>query len=261
MLTNEQHTQLAEQLLEAAETKVAVQRASARYPEMTIEDSYAVQSIWAQRKLDAGARLIGHKIGLTSHVMQQAVGIDEPDYGVVFEEHLHESGSVIEFDRFATVRVETELAFVLSKPLTGTHTTVFDVLDATAYVVPALEILDARFEMEGRTIVDNIADNAALGAMVLGNTALRPDQFDLANEGAVIYRNEKIEDSGVSAAVLGNPALSVAWLANKLGAHGQSLDAGEIILSGSFTKPMWIERGDVVFAQYQNLGTVTCRFS
>jgi 2-oxo-hept-3-ene-1,7-dioate hydratase len=167
---------------------------------------------------------------------------------------------VLEFDRFSNVRIEVELAFVLSKPLSGPGTTIFDVLDATAYVVPALEVLNSHLELEGRTIVDTISDNAAMGAMVLGGRPVKVDELDLTWAKALLYRNETIEDSGVAGAVLGHPALGVAWLANKLAQHGQTLEAGEIILAGSFTKPMWVERGDTVHADYHELGAVTCRF-
>ena len=192
--------------------------------------------------------------------MQVATGITEPDYGVIHDDMVFESGSVLEFDRFSNVRIEVELAFVLNKPLAGPNVTVFDVLDATAYVVPALEVLNSHLELEGRTIVDTISDNAAMGAMVVGGSPVRVDQVDLPWAKALLYRNESIEDSGVAGAVLGHPARGVAWLANKLAQHGQTLAAGEIILAGSFTKPMWIERGDTVHADYHELGVVSCRF-
>jgi 2-oxo-hept-3-ene-1,7-dioate hydratase len=171
-----------------------------------------------------------------------------------------ESGASVEFDRFSNVRIEVELAFVLSKPLTGPEATIFDVLDATAYVVPALEILNSHIEMAGRTIVDTISDNAAMGAMVIGGNPVKADAVDLRWISALLYRNQTIEESGVAAAVLGHPAMGVAWLANKLAQHGQSLGAGEIILAGSFTRPMWVERGDTVHADYGQLGAITCRF-
>jgi 2-oxo-hept-3-ene-1,7-dioate hydratase len=153
-----------------------------------------------------------------------------------------------------------ELAFVLRERLEGPEVTLFDVLDATAYVVPALEILNSHIELEGRTIVDTISDNAAMGAMVIGGAPVKPDAVDLRWVSALLSRNQVIEESGVAAAVLGHPAMGVAWLANKLVQHGQALEAGEIILAGSFTRPMWVERGDTVHADYRELGTVTCRF-
>lgn len=261
MLDPTQREAIADELVQADLDRVVLPRLTARFPGMEIEDSYAIQKIWSDRRIAKGARLVGHKIGLTSKVMQVATGITEPDYGVIHDDMVYESGSVIEFDRFSNVRIEVELAFVLSKPLAGPNTTLFDVLDATAYVVPALEVLNSHLELEGRTIVDTISDNAAMGAMVIGGRPVKIDQVDLPWASAMLYRNETIEESGVAGAVLGNPAMGVAWLANKLAQHGQTLDAGEIILAGSFTRPMWVERGDTVHADYGQLGSVTCRFA
>lgn len=260
MLDKTQIEAIADELIAADRDRTVVPLLTERYPEMTIQDSYAVQKVWSDRRINAGAKLVGHKIGLTSKVMQVATGITEPDYGVIHDDMVFESGSVLEFDRFSNVRIEVELAFVLNKPLKGEGTTIFDVLDATAYVVPALEVLNSHIEFEGRTIVDTISDNAAMGAMVLGGRPIKVDATDLRWVSALLYRNETIEDSGVAGAILGHPAMGVAWLANKLAQHDQSLEAGEIILAGSFTKPMWVERGDTVHADYGTLGAVTCRF-
>lgn len=260
MLTETQIAKIADELEQADRDRAVLPRLTQRFPEMTVNDSYAIQKRWSDTRIERGARLVGRKIGLTSKVMQVATGITEPDYGVIHDDMVFESGSVLEFDRFSNVRIEVELAFVLNKPLAGPNVTVFDVLDATAYVVPALEVLNSHLELEGRTIVDTISDNAAMGAMVVGGSPVRVDQVDLLWAKALLYRNESIEDSGVAGAVLGHPARGVAWLANKLAQHGQTLAAGEIILAGSFTKPMWIERGDTVHADYHELGVVSCRF-
>ena len=260
MLEQSQIEAIAEELVQADRDRTILPRLTSRYAGMVVEDSYAIQKVWSDRRIANGARLVGHKIGLTSKVMQVATGITEPDYGVIHDDMVVESGSVLEFDRFSNVRIEVELAFVLAKPLTGPNTTIFDVLDATAHVVPALEVLNSHLELEGRTIVDTISDNAAMGAMVLGGRPVPVNELDLRWVSALLYRNETIEDSGVAGAVLGHPAMGVAWLANKLAQHGQSLEAGEIILAGSFTKPMWVERGDTVHAEYSGLGSVTCRF-
>ena len=251
---------IADELADADRTRTTVPLLTARNPGMTVDDAYAVQREWADRAAAGGRRLVGRKIGLTSKVMQVATGITEPDYGVIFDDMVIESGASVEFDRFSNVRIEVELAFVLRDRLEGPNTTIFDVLDATAYVVPALEILNSHIELEGRTIVDTISDNAAMGAMVVGGTPVKPDAVDLRWVSALLSRNQVIEESGVAAAVLGHPAMGVAWLANKLAQHGQALEAGEIILAGSFTRPMWVERGDTVHADYRELGTVTCRF-
>ena len=234
---------------------------TARNPGMTVEDAYAIQGLWADRRLSAGRRLVGRKIGLTSKVMQVATGITEPDYGVIFDDMVYASGDTIPFDEFTNVRVEVELAFVLAQPLAGTEVTVDEVLAATDYVVPALEILSSRIQLEGRTIVDTISDNAAMGAMVLGDTHTDPTTVDLPWVSAILRRNGDIEESGVAAAVLDHPAAGVAWLAGKLAQHGASLAAGETILAGSFTRPIWIERGDDLLADYRELGTIACRFA
>ncbi|KAA8721232.1 2-oxo-hept-4-ene-1,7-dioate hydratase [Corynebacterium spheniscorum] len=260
MLSKEQHISIADELAEAERTHTMVPLLTQRFPDMTVEDSYAVQREWVRRGIENGRRLVGRKIGLTSKVMQEATGITEPDYGAIFEDMIFENGSVIEHDRFSSVRIEVELAFKLKKELSGPNATIFDVLSATEYVVPALEILDSRIEMDGRTIVDTISDNAAMGAMVYGGNPVAPDAVDLRWVSALLYRNESIEDTGVAAAVLNHPAMGVAWLANKLHAHGDTLAAGDIILAGSFTKPMWVHPGDTVHADYGSLGAITCRF-
>jgi 2-oxo-hept-3-ene-1,7-dioate hydratase len=251
---------IAEELAEADRTHGVVPRITARYPDATIEDSYAIQGVWRDKNLAAGRRLVGRKIGLTSKAMQQATGITEPDYGVMFDDTVYENGSTIAFDQFSNVRIEVELAFVLNAPLEGPHCSLFDVLRATEYVTPALEVLNSHIELEGRTIVDTISDNAAYGAMVLGGIPMRPDQLDLRWVSAMLYRNQTIEETGVAAGVLNHPATGVAWLANKFQQHGSRLEAGEIILAGSFTRPMWVERFDTVHCDYGQMGTITCRF-
>ncbi|QTH59996.1 2-oxo-hepta-3-ene-1,7-dioic acid hydratase [Corynebacterium hindlerae] len=260
MLSKDQIIKIADDLAAAERNRTMIPRLTAQYPDMTVEDSYAVQNEWRRRGIEAGRRPVGRKIGLTSKVMQEATGITEPDYGAIFEDMVFENGSEIEHAQFSNVRIEVELAFVLKCQLTGPNCTIFDVLRATEYVVPALEILSSRIEMEGRTIVDTISDNAAMGGMVYGGNPVAPTEVDLRWVSALLYRNETIEDTGVAAAVLNHPAMGVAWLANKLSAHGDTLQPGEIILAGSFTKPMWVQPGDTVHADYGTLGAITCRF-
>ncbi|MBT0770168.1 2-oxo-hepta-3-ene-1,7-dioic acid hydratase [Kineosporia sp. J2-2] len=251
---------IAEELLLADRDRTTVALLTARHPGMTVEDAYAVQAAWARRRSAAGHRVIGHKIGLTSKAMQAATGITEPDYGVIFEDQVYENGSSVPFSRYSNVRIEVELAFVLDRPLTGESVTLFDVLDATRYIVPALEILNSHIELAGRTVVDTISDNAALGAMVLGGRPVRVDAVDLRRVGALLYRNQTVEETGLAAGVLNHPANGVAWLARKLAGHGTGLEAGEIVLAGSFTRPVRVERGDTVHADYADLGAITCRF-
>jgi 2-oxo-hept-3-ene-1,7-dioate hydratase len=260
MLPAETITAIAEELAGAGRARNLIPRITARYPDATVEDSYAIQGVWRDRNLSAGRRLVGRKIGLTSKAMQAATGITEPDYGVIFNDTVWENGALIPFEAFSNVRVEVEIAFVLSAPLAGPNCTLIDVLRATEYVIPALEILNSRIEMEGRTIVDTIADNAAYGGMILGGTPRRPDEVDLRWIPAMLYRNESIEETGVSGGILNHPATGVAWLANKFHQHGAHLEAGEIILAGSFTRPVWVSRGDTVLCDYGSMGTISCRF-
>lgn len=259
MLEREQIVAIADELYAAHESRSIIPRLTARYPDMVVEDSYAIQAEWAKRRKAAGRRVVGHKIGLTSKVMQAATGITEPDYGVIFDDQLLDTGAVLRHGDFSNVRIEVELAFILGRTIKS-PATITDVLDATSYVVPALEVLNAHMELQDRTIVDTISDNAALGCVVTGGRPIKVDEVDLRWISAVLYRNETIEESGVAAAVLGHPAMGVAWLADKLAQHGDTLEAGELILAGSFTRPMWVERGDVVHAEYSGLGGVTCRF-
>ncbi len=250
---------IADELAAAERDRTTVPLLTARHPGMTVDDAYAVQGEWRRRGIAAGRRPVGRKIGLTSKVMQAATGIDEPDYGGIFEDMVVTSGAEIEHARFSNVRVEVELAFRLAEPVEA-GATVDDVLRATEYVVPALEILSSRIALEGRTIVDTISDNAAMGGMVVGDVRAAPHDVDLRWVSALLYRGDTIEESGVAAAVLGHPALGVAWLAGKLAQHGERLEPGELVLAGSFTRPMWVHRGDTVRADFRDLGSVTCRF-
>ncbi|WP_077490187.1 2-oxo-hept-4-ene-1,7-dioate hydratase [Sinomonas mesophila] len=260
MLDEQTIAAIADELVEAGRTRTPVPLLHDRYEGMDIEDSYAVQKLWASRLEAEGRRVVGRKIGLTSKAMQAATGITEPDYGVIFDDMVLENGATVEWKRYTHPRIEVELAFKLGADLKGPGITLFDVLDATEYVVPALEILDSRIEMEGRTIVDTISDNAAMGAMVVGGRPVRPHETDLRWVSSLLYRNQEIIETGVAAGVLNHPGTGVAWLADKLAQHGQELRAGDLILAGSFTRPMWVYEGDTVYADYGPLGTVTCRF-
>lgn len=186
MLDHETHLKIADELHRAGIDRVPVPRLTARYPEMEIEDSYAIQRIWAERQVEAGRRKVGHKIGLTSKAMQDATGIDEPDYGVIFDDQVFESGHVYEWKKYTHPRIEMELAFVLRDELRGPGLNLMDVLRATEYVVPALEVLDSRIEMAGRTITDTISDNAALGSLVIGGRPVGVHDVDLRDRKSVV---------------------------------------------------------------------------
>ncbi|KAF1066393.1 MAG: 2-oxo-hept-4-ene-1,7-dioate hydratase [Pseudomonas citronellolis] len=260
----------AAQALQAAEeSRVPCAQLSTRYPQMTLDDAYKVQSAWMQRKFADGRVIKGHKIGLTSKAMQRAVSIDEPDFGVLLDDMFYRDGSVIPASRFIELKIEAELAFVLSKPLSGPDCSLFDVLDATAYVTPALEILDARIQRKdpqtgrSRSVLDTISDNAANAAVVLGGRAFRPDALDadMRRIGAIVSRNGEVEETGLAAGVLNHPAYGVAWLANRLHAFGIVLEAGEVILAGSFIRPIDVKAGDTIVADYGEFGSVACHFA
>ena len=258
--------EIAARLLRAERDREPIRQLSLDHPEMTIEDAYAVQHAGVELKIAEGRRVLGRKIGLTSQTMQQAAGIDEPDYGALYDDMFFDDGGDIPAGRFIRPRVEVELAFVLGETLKGPGCTRFDVLRATEYITPALEILDARVQMADpetghtRTIVDTIADNAADAGLVLGGRPVRPMDVDLRWVSALLYRNGVIQESGVAAAVLNHPANGVAWLANKLARYGVALEARQVILSGSFTRPVHAYAGDTFHADFGPLGNVTCRF-
>ena len=261
---------LAHELDQAERTRVQVEHFSKRHPGLTVDDSYAIQRAWMAIKRLRGRRVVGHKIGLTSRAMQLASQITEPDFGTLLDDMVLRDGSEIPAARFIVPRLEVEFAFILAKPLRGEPggpgVSLFDVLNATDHVVPALELIDARIEQFDRVskaprkVLDTIADNAANGAIILGGRPMRVDAVDLRWAGALLFKNGVIEESGLGAAVLNHPANGVAWLANKLAAHGECLAAGEIVLAGSFTRPVACAAGDTFHADYGPLGSIAVRF-
>ena len=259
MLTEQQRQDAADAILRAEQTRQVCPQPSRTWPDMTLEDAYDVQRRWADARIAAGAKIIGRKIGLTSRAMQQASKITEPDYGVILDDALFHDGARIKAGTFIKPRLEVELAFIMGEDLSGAGCQVHDVLRATEFVQPALEIIDYRTEVP-RQIVDTIADNAAFGAIVLGGRTIRPFDVDIRWVGATLSQNGVIEESGVSAAVMGHPAAGLAWLVNKLAPLGDGLKKGDIVLGGSFTRPIDISSGDVVFADYGPLGSLGVRF-
>ncbi|MGA3156852.1 MAG: 2-oxo-hept-4-ene-1,7-dioate hydratase [Steroidobacteraceae bacterium] len=266
LLSAAQVVEAAHRIHVAEKTRTQIRQLSLQYPGMTIEDAYAVQRQWVTVKMAEGRKLRGHKVGLTSRAMQASSQISEPDFGDLLDDMFYESGADLPMTRFIVPRVEVELAFVLGKPLRGPGITVFDVLDATDYVIPALEIIDARIQQIDpetkvpRRVMDTISDNAANAAVVTGGRPVRPLDIDLRWVAALLYKNGTIEESGVAAAVLNHPANGLVWLANKLSQYGVGLSAGQIILGGSFTRPVPAEAGDLIHVDYGQLGSITCRF-
>jgi 2-oxo-hept-3-ene-1,7-dioate hydratase len=257
---------LARELYEARKTRTQLRHFSMRHPGMTVDDGYAIQRAWVALEKADGRTARGRKIGLTSRAMQLASQIDEPDYAPLMDDMFFEAGSEIPFDRFIAPRVEVELAFVLGKPLRGPRVTPFDVLAATDYVTPALEIIDARIEQfdretrAPRKVFDTISDFAANAGIVLGGRPVRPDAVDLRWVGAMLFKNGAIEETGLAAGVLNHPATGVAWLANRIAPHDERLEAGDVVLAGSFTRPTTAVRGDTLHADYGPLGAVAFRF-
>jgi 2-oxo-hept-3-ene-1,7-dioate hydratase len=270
MLDDTQIAQLATELQQSQTTRVPVEHFSKRFPGMTIEDGYRVSRAWVGQQIQAGAQVIGHKIGLTSRAMQISSQIDEPDYGTLLDFMRYDCtpGQVLDIpvSHFIAPRVEVELAFVLKAPLTGPNVTVEQVLDATEYITPAIEIIDARIEQfdrhtrAPRKVFDTISDNAANAGIVLGGLRVAPRSVDRAWCGAILRQNGAVEETGLAAGVQGDPAVGIAWLANKLAPWGESLQPGHIVLAGSFTRPVAARRGDHFQADYGALGAFEFRF-
>ena len=258
---------LAAQLRAARASRTPLRQFSSAYPGMTLEDGYAIQREWVGLELAAGRTIRGRKIGLTSRAMQQASQITEPDYAPLMDDMFFEAGGDIPFERFIAPRVEVELAFVLGTGLAGPGVTLFDVLRATEFVTPAIEIIDARIEQfdrdtrAPRKVFDTIADFAANAGVVLGGRPVRPLELDLRWVGALLHRNGVIEETGLAAGVLNHPATGVAWLANRIAPYGERLEAGDIVLAGSFTRPTNAQRGDSFHADYGKLGSIAFRFA
>ncbi len=267
MLNQDTIVSLARQLYDARKTRTQLRHFSMQHPQMTIEDGYAIQREWVKLELADGRTIKGRKIGLTSRAMQMASQITEPDYAPLMDDMFFESGSDLPFDRFIAPRVEVELAFILGKPLKGPNVTLFDVLSATDYVTPAIEIIDSRIEQFDREtrvmrkVFDTISDFAANAGIVLGGRPVRPMDVDLRWVGALLHKNGVIEETGLAAAVLNHPATGVAWLANKIAPYGEQLNAGDVVLAGSFTRPTPALKGDSFHADYGQLGSISFRFA
>jgi 2-oxo-hept-3-ene-1,7-dioate hydratase len=259
MLSESDRAKAVELLLAAEAAREPVVQLSTTFPDITIDDSYAIQSAVIARKVADGAKVIGHKVGLTSKAMQQSSKIDEPDYGHLLDHMMVADGAKVAHANYCIPRVEIELSFVLGAPLQGPGVGLLDVLRATEYVVPSIEIIDARVQ-NPRKIFDTVADNGAAAGIVIGGRPVGPMDIDLRWVGGAMYRNSEIEETGLASGVLGHPALGVAWLANKVGPFGTVLEPGHIVLSGSFTRPAWAEKGDTLHADFGELGSLAIQF-
>jgi 2-keto-4-pentenoate hydratase len=253
--------ELADELWDADRTAKPVAPLTDRHGDLGIEDAYAIQTINIERRIAAGERVIGRKVGLTSKPMQQLLGVDEPDFGVLTDAMLVEDGDLIDLSRLVQPRMEAELAFVMARDLAGPGISAAVALDAIAGVLPAVEVVDSRVADWKIKLVDTVADNASSGLFVIGGRMRPVADLDLRLLGVVISRNGELLDTGAGAAILGNPARCVAWIANKLGSLGEGLKAGDIVLPGAVHKMVPVQPGDVFRAEYAHLGAVTVRFS
>ena len=258
MLTSEQRMAMAEALFRAEADAAPIEPFTTTHPDADIEDSYRIAQLVTELKVAAGRTVKGHKVGLTSKAMQQLSGASEPDYGTLTDDWIVPEGSTIDMTRLNRPLVEVEIAFVLGRELSGPGLNAADIIRATDYVLPAIEIVDSRYSGRGpKPLIDSVADAAWCGLVVLGGRPMRLDEFDVRREGAALYKNGSVEETGVGAAVMGNPVNAVVWLANKLASFGVSMAAGSVVLSGSFVKAIPFSSGDTITALFSTLGDVT----
>lgn len=266
-MTPQDHRQAAADLLQAEETGEQIGLLSKRYPEMGMDDAYAIQNAIYQTKLERGQSVVGWKIGLTSKAMQYALNIDIPDSGILFDDMVFAHRATVPKGRFIQPRIEAEIAFVMKSPIGGVDVTRDDVIAATDYVAPSIEILDTRIlrvdpeTKATRTVFDTISDNAANAGVVLGRERHAVDAFDLRWVGAITFRNGEVEETGLGAGVLNDPVESVVWLARRMAQYGQTIEPGQIILSGSFIRPVECPSGVEIHADFGPFGSVDINFA
>ncbi len=266
MLSQTDINKAANDLYQAEIDRRQIDPVSLSHPDITMDEAYAIQKQWVDRKIEDGGRIVGYKIGLTSRAMQETMKIDQPDYGVLLDDMVFADGSDIETAKFSDPRIEVELAFILKDRLEGEHVTMFDVLNATDYVVPALELISARsYRVHPETgyvrkIFDTISDNAANAGIIMGGRPIKPLDMDLRWCGALCYVNGVLEETGLAAGVLNHPANGICWVAKRFAPHGIALEPGQVILSGSFIRPVIVKEGDTVHADFGPLGGISCKF-
>jgi 2-oxo-hept-3-ene-1,7-dioate hydratase len=266
MMTDVEVEDAARKLFEAERDRRQIRLLSLDFPQATMDDAYRVQAALVKRKAVSGLTIKGWKIGLTSKAMQSALSIDIPDSGILFDDMFFEDGGTVPADRFIQPRIEAEIAFIMKAPLAGPGISVDDVLDATDYITPALEILDTRIERTNketgkiRTFFDTISDNAANAGIVVGGRKAAPREADLRWIGAIVSRNGEVEETGLGAGVLDHPAKGIVWLANRLQQYGMRIEAGQVVLSGSFIRPVECRHGDLINADFGLYGAVGLSF-
>lgn len=251
---------------DAERSRVQIAAATQSKPDMDLEDAYRIQSAWVLEKVRKGAVITGRKVGLTSRAMQEAMKINEPDFGTLLDHMEIADRSTTEAAQFTDPRLEVELAFILKSNLSGPKLTISDVMAATDYVAPALELIAARTHRVDpitgyiRTVVDTISDNAANAGYVISDTPI-PLGADLPRVGSIFSRNGTVEETGLAAGVMGHPAHGLCWLAKRFAPHGIELEAGQVYLAGSFTRPVIVRPGDEFKADFGDYGSIEIGFS
>jgi 2-keto-4-pentenoate hydratase len=261
MLSDDVRRTVADALRDAEVERAPIPPLRDTWPDIDVVDSYEIQLLNIRRRLEAGARVNGHKVGLSSRAMQEMMGVDEPDYGHLLSDMEVACDEPVPASRYCYPRVEVEVAFVLGETLPGEGCTEEDVIRATEYVAPAIELIDSRIVDWNIKIADTIADNASSAGYVLGPERVRPEDVDLTSIEAVLIRNGEKVAEGRSDAVLGNPVTAVAWLANKVASFGVTLEAGHVILPGSVHRAIDVRPGDEFVADFTDFGSVQLSFT
>ena len=251
---------LAETLIEAERSKQPITPFTKIYPELSAEVAYRIQLEVIQKKLNAGRKIIGKKVGLTSKAMQSMLGVTEPDYGHLLDDMRVSDGALVETGEMISPKIEAEIGFILGEEIKGPNITFLDVLMATEYVTPTLEIIDSRIEDWKIQLADTVADNGSSAKVVVGQSRTKIEEIDLRTVGMVLYKNGKLAATGAGAAALGHPAQAIAWLANKLSEFDITLKAGELILPGALSKAIEVQKEDTISAHFGDLGSVSVTF-
>tara|TARA_B100000029_G_scaffold331778_1_gene324050 strand:- start:1065 stop:1865 length:801 start_codon:yes stop_codon:yes gene_type:complete len=250
----------ADALFTAEHEARSIEPLTATWPDIEVADAYEIQLRNIHRQLDTGAIIKGHKVGLTARPMQELLGVNEPDYGHLLDHMVVADGTGLAMNRLCSPKVEIEIAFVLGAALKGPGCTLADVLRATEFVMPSIEVVDSRVRDWKITLIDTIADNASSAGVVLGGHAVSPTEIDMVTLGAVLSKNGQVVETGAGAAVLGHPGNAVAWLANKLADFGAHIKAGQIVLPGSCVRAIDAVAGDSFRADFSELGSVSVSF-
>jgi 2-keto-4-pentenoate hydratase len=260
-MDDSERTKAADALMTASADRVAIAPLTETLGGFDIDEAYEIQLVQIARRVRAGAKIKGHKVGLTSAAMQAQFGVDQPDFGHLLDDMFFAEHEAVPFARFLQPRVEPEIALVLRSDLAGPGVNMADAASAVSFVVPALELIDSRIRDWRITISDTIADNASSAGVVLGSRIRRLEDCDLRLTGVTLHRNGELVGTGAGGAVMGNPLAALVWLANVLGARGSGLRAGQVVLPGSMTASVPASAGDTLCATYAGLGSVSVHFS